>query len=217
MKSIISEIRQELFMKNKLSSEREYFKHGKLLYEIYEKLLQEDKISVKGQEDIRFKAFGHIYYSVVENPWKSIGITIDLLKELQSNNFKRIKPDGKKILMTRSHIYDRAEFFKSLFLDKTAKKTIDQLLSFLWHKDITIMSLKEENKSIQEILKKKGGGGYLFPDQGYKYLFPAQNTGFKYTKKVQEELSNFWLNQNKELITTNNKKGSGFEIINNWN
>ena len=142
-------------MKNKLSSEREYFKHGKLLYEIYEKLFQEDKISVKGQEDIRFKAFGHIYYSLVENPWKSIGITIDLLKELQSNNFKRIKPDGKKILMTRSHIYDRAEFFKSLFLDKTAKKTIDQLLSFLWHKDITIMSLKEENKSIQEILKKR--------------------------------------------------------------
>ena len=170
MKSIISEIRQELFMKNKLSSEREYFKHGKLLYEIYERLLQEDKISVKVQEDIRFKAFGHKNNAVVENPWKSIGITIDLLKELQSNNFKRIKPDGKKILMTRSHIYDRAEFFKSLFLDKTAKKTIDQLLSFLWHKDNTIMSLAEENKSIQEILKKKGGGGYLFPDQGLSLI-----------------------------------------------
>ena len=40
-------------MKNKLSSEREYFKHGKLLYEIYERLLQEDKISVKGQEEYK--------------------------------------------------------------------------------------------------------------------------------------------------------------------
>jgi hypothetical protein len=204
-------------MENKLSNGKEYFKHGKLLYEIYERLLQEDKISLKGQEDIRFRAFGGIYYSLVENPWKSIGITKDLLKELQSNNFKHIRPDGKKILMTRSHIYDRAKFFKSLFLDKTAKKTIDQLLSFLWHKDITVMSLKEENKPIQEILKKKGGGGYLFPDQGYKYLFPAKTTGFKYTKKVQEELSNFWLNQNKESITTNDKKGSSFEIINKWN
>ena len=108
-----------------------------------------------------------IYTILVEN--LSIGITIDLLKELQSNNFKRIKPDGKKILMTRSHIYDRAEFFISLFLDKTAKKTIDQLLSFLWHKDITIMSLKREQIYTRNS-KKKGWWWLFIAHQGYTWL-----------------------------------------------
>lgn len=200
-------------MENKLSNGKEYFKHGKLLYEIYERLLQEDKISLKGQEDIRFRAFGGIYYSLVENPWKSIGITKNLLKELQSNNFKPRKPDGKKIFMTRAHIYERADFFKKLFSDKI-KKTPDELFSFLWHTDITIMSLSNENKDIQEILNSNGG--YLFQDQGYKSLFPARTIGFKYTKKVQEGLSSFCLNPNKELIITNGQKGTSFKIMNEW-
>ena len=190
----------------------EYFKYGKLLYELYEKLYDEGKIHIKGQEDMRFNAFGKLYYSLVENPWKSIGITKNLLKELQSNDFKPRKPDGKKILMTRAHIYERADFFKKLFLEE--KKTSHDLFSFLWHTDITIMSLSNENKDIQEILNNKGG--YLFPNQGYKYLFPARTIGFKYTKKVQEELSNFWLNQNKELIKTNGQKGINFKIVNEW-
>ena len=199
-------------MENKLSNEGEYFKYEKLLYDLYERLYDEGQIHIKGQEDIRFNAFGKLYYSLVENPWKSIGITKNLLQELQSNDFKPRKPDEKKILMTRAHIYERACFFKKLFSEE--KKTSHDLLSFLWHTDITIMSLSYENKDIQEILNNKGG--YLFPDQGYKSLFPARTIGFKYTKKVQEELSNFFLNPNKELIKTNGEMGTSFEIMNEW-
>ena len=49
-------------MKNKLSNEREYFKYGKLLYDLYERLYDEGQIHIKGQEDMRFNAFGKLYY-----------------------------------------------------------------------------------------------------------------------------------------------------------
>lgn len=199
-------------------SDRSKFGNPKLIYKIYCELYEAKSVASKGQEDVRHIAFGRIYYQLAEYPWKSIGITKNLLKELEQNNF-----DRKNISMTRSHVYHRREFLSEIF--KKPKKTESELLAFLWEKDVTIMSLSYENTHIdktidKEPLETKSGkmiseGCYLFTPQDYENFFPAKQVGWKYTKKVIEKLKDFSKTKDKVEIKSNNNKGD-WKIINKW-
>ena len=154
------------------------FRYGQLIYNIYSLLFDEEEIKPKGPNDVKHMAFGRIYYQLAEHPWKAIGITKNLLKELEQNNF-----DRKNIPITRSHVYERKDFLRKIFEGKN-KMTKDELLAFLWEKDITIMSLKHENRHIDKAIDKrtptsennKSGkeiskGCYLFTPQDFENFF----------------------------------------------
>ena len=81
-------------MNNKIN-----FRYVQLIYNIYSLLFDEEEIKPKGPNDVKHMAFGRIYYQLAEHPWKAIGITKNLLKELEQNNFTR-----KNIPITRSHV-----------------------------------------------------------------------------------------------------------------
>ena len=185
------------------------FRYGKLIYKIYCLLFDEDEIKTKGPNDVKHMAFGRIYYQLAEHPWKSIGITKNLLKELEQNNFNR-----KNIPITRSHVYDRKDFLRKIFEYKN-KMTEDELLAFLWEKDITIMSEKKDNKTIKDILDE--GECLLFTPQDYENLFPAKQVGWKYTNKVIEKLRVFnKIKQKEEIQSNKHKNRDHWKIITKW-
>ena len=107
--------------------------------------------------------------------------------------------------------------------------TKDELLAFLWEKDITIMSLKHENRHIDKAIDKrtptsennKSGkeiskGCYLFTPQDFENFFPALQVGWKYTKEVVERLRAFNKIKDKQEIRSNNKPGVLWEITTKW-
>ena len=188
-------------------NKRTNFRYGDLIYNIYSLLYNEEEIKPKGPNDVKHIAFGRIYYQLTEYPWKSIGITKNLLKKLEYNNFER-----NKILITRSHIYDRKDFLRTIFESKH-KMMKDKLLAFLWEKDITIMSEKKDNKNITYLVDE--GECFLFTPQDYENLFPAKQVGWKYTKRVIEKLKVFSKLKDKKEIQSN-KNEDCWKIITNW-
>jgi len=199
------------------------FRYGQLIYNIYSLLFDEEEIKPKGPNDVKHMAFGRIYYQLAEHPWKAIGITKNLLKELEQNNF-----DRKNIPITRSHVYERKDFLRKIFEGKN-KMTKDELLAFLWEKDITIMSLEHENRHIDKAIDKrtptsennKSGkeiskGCYLFTPQDFENFFPARQVGWKYTKEVVERLRAFNKIKDKQEIRSNNKDKNLWEITTKW-
>lgn len=77
----------------------------------------------------------------------------------------------------RSHLYPR-RLVNQLILELPPETTRDQLVDWIWHKDITILSLREENDLLEErdyylanALTFRNDDAKLFQDMGGSYKY----------------------------------------------